>query len=149
MNLLSSPQKRSSRRELMKGLAVGLAGFRALPVQGQSVATRDWSGREPVRYPDPDVISLEKEFNKYRIGTATIERVSTGYRWAEGPAWNGAGNYLVWSDIPNNRQMRWIEEDGHIDVFRKPSNFSNGNTFDWHGRQLSCEHQTRRLVRYE
>jgi gluconolactonase len=149
MNLLSSSQKRSSRRELMKGLAAGLAGLRALPAQGQSATTRDWSGRVPVRYPDPDVISLEKEFNKYRIGTATIERVSTGYRWAEGPAWNGAGNYLVWSDIPNNRQMRWIEEDGHVDVFRKPSNFSNGNTFDWQGRQLSCEHQTRRLVRYE
>jgi gluconolactonase len=149
MNLLSSSQKNSSRRELIKTVAAGLAGLGVFPADGQSIAARDWSGSQPGRYPDPDVISLEKEFGKYRIGTAMIERVCTGFRWAEGPAWNGAGNYLVWSDIPNNRQMRWIEEDGHVDVFRKPSNFSNGNTFDWQGRQLSCEHQTRRLVRYE
>jgi gluconolactonase len=149
MNLLSCSQRNSSRRELLKGLAAGLTGLGIFSADAESVATRDWSGNQPVRYPDPDVISLEKEFGRYRIGTATIERVCTGFRWAEGPAWNGAGNYLVWSDIPNNRQMRWIEEDGHVDVFRKPSNFSNGNTFDWQGRQLSCEHQTRRLVRYE
>jgi gluconolactonase len=135
----------------MAGLGVAALGTlggsaRAL---AQSNVSRDWSGREPVRYPDPDVIMLEKEFLKYRIGTATIERISTGYRWAEGPAWSGTGNYLVWSDIPNNRQMRWTEEDGHVSEFRKPSNFSNGNTFDFEGRQLSCEHQTRRLVRYE
>ncbi len=102
-----------------------------------------------VRYPDPNVIVLEKKFSKYRITSAAIERVCTGYRWAEGPAWNGAGDYLVWSDIPNNRQLRWLEEDEHVSDFRKPSNFSNGNTFDFHGRQLSCEHQTRRVVRYE
>jgi gluconolactonase len=110
---------------------------------------RDWSGKQPVRYPDPNVIALDKAFGKYRISTAVIERVCTGFRWAEGPAWNGAGDYLVWSDIPNNRQMRWLEEDGHVDVFRKPTNYSNGNTFDWQGRQLSCEHQARRVVRYE
>jgi gluconolactonase len=137
------------RRDLIKGLAAGLTTLSVSSAEGQFVGTRDWSGNQPVRYPDPDVISLEKEFAKYRIGTSVIERVCTGFRWAEGPAWNGAGNYLVWSDIPNNRQMRWLEEDGHVDVFRKPSNFSNGNTFDWQGRQLSCEHQTRRLVRYE
>jgi gluconolactonase len=141
--------EKSTRRELIKGMAAGLTCLAASFAAGESATTRDWSGKQPVRYPDPDVISLEKEFGKYRIGTATIERIATGFRWAEGPAWNGAGNYLVWSDIPNNRQMRWIEEDGHVDVFRKPSNFSNGNTFDWQGRQLSCEHQTRRLVRYE
>jgi gluconolactonase len=145
---LSSSHSKSSRRALIKG-AAALAGLGALSTKGQSVLARDWSGTQPIRYPDPDVISLDKAFGKYRIGTATIERVATGFRWAEGPAWNGAGNYLVWSDIPNNRQMRWLEEDNHISVFRKPSNFSNGNTFDWEGRQLSCEHQTRRLVRYE
>ena len=124
----------STRRDLLQGLAAGLTTLSVSSAEGQSVATRDWSGNQPVRYPDPDVISLEKEFAKYRIGTAVIERVCTGFRWAEGPAWNGVGNYLVWSDIPNNRQMRWLEEDGHVAVFRKPSNFSNGNTFDWSKR---------------
>ena len=65
------------------------------------------------------------------------------------PAWNWSGRYLVWSDIPNNRQLRWLEDDGHVSVFRAPSNNSNGNTFDFQGRQLSCEHLTRRVVRYE
>jgi gluconolactonase len=69
--------------------------------------------------------------------------------WSEGPAWSAEGRYLVWSDIPNNRQLRWIEDDGRVSVFRMPSNNSNGNTFDFQGRQLSCEHVTRRIVRYE
>jgi gluconolactonase len=70
--------------------------------------------------------------------------------WAEGPAWNGVGRYLVWSDIPNNEQLRWLEEDGHVGRrFRYPSGNSNGNTFDYQGRQLACEHGTRRVVRYE
>jgi len=133
-----------SRREV---LAAGGVGLSAISPRAQSA--RDWSGREPIGYPDPNVIVLDKAFTKYRITSATIERMCSGFRWAEGPAWNGAGNYLVWSDIPNNRQMRWLEEDGHVSECRKPSNFSNGNTFDWQGRQLSCEHQTRRVVRYE
>ena len=69
--------------------------------------------------------------------------------WAEGPAWNGVGRYLVWSDIPNNVQHRWLDDDGHVTVMRNPSNNSNGNTFDFSGRQISCEHGTRRVVRYE
>ena len=69
--------------------------------------------------------------------------------WMEGPAWCSQGRYLVWSDIPNNRQMRYVEEDGRVTVFRAPSNNSNGNTFDFQGRQLSCEHGERRVVRYE
>ena len=69
--------------------------------------------------------------------------------WAEGPAWNGAGNYLVWSDIPNNSQLRYLPEDGHVSVMRNHSHNSNGNTFDWHGRQISCEHANRRVTRYE
>lgn len=149
MKLPSSPQDGASRRGLIKGLAAGLAGLGGFSAKGQSDAPRDWSGTQPIRYPDPGVVPLEKQFGKYRIGSAAIERLCTGFRWAEGPAWNGAGNYLVWSDIPNNRQMRWLEEDGHVDVFRKPSNFSNGNTFDWQGRQVTCEHQMRRVVRYE
>ncbi len=103
----------------------------------------------PVRYPDPDIISLDKRFNKYKIGNTAIQRLYTGLLWAEGPAWNAEGRYLIWSDIPNNRQMRWLDDDGHVSVFRKPSNYSNGNTFDFEGRELSCEHDTRRVVRYE
>ena len=69
--------------------------------------------------------------------------------WAEGPAWNGVGNYLLWSDIPNDVQLRWLDDDGHVSVFRNPAGNSNGNTFDWEGRQISCEHGNRRVVRYE
>ena len=78
-----------------------------------------------------------------------IRRLYIGTMWAEGPAWNGVGRYLVWSDIPNNVQMRWLDEDGHVSTFRNPSGYSNGNTFDFQGRQLSCEHGGRRVVRYE
>ena len=73
----------------------------------------------------------------------------TGALWSEGPAWSAQGRYLVWSDIPNNRQLRWLEDNGQVSTFRAPSNNSNGNSFDFQGRQLSCEHLTRRVVRYE
>jgi gluconolactonase len=103
----------------------------------------------PVRYPDPDIVVLDKRFAKYKIGNTPIRRLHTGMLWAEGPAWNGVGRYLMWSDIPNNVQLRWLNEDGHIGTFRSPSGYSNGNTFDHQGRQLSCEHGNRRVVRYE
>ena len=93
----------------------------------RATLSRDWSGRDPIHYPDPDVITLDKRFAKYKLTSAAIERVCTGMRWAEGPAWNGAGNYLMWSDIPNDRQMRWLEEDAHVGVFRHPCGNSNGN----------------------
>src|SRR5438874_13593617 len=112
-------------------------------------AQRDWSGQNPTRYPDPDIVALDQRFAKYKIGNTVIQRLHTGMLWAEGPAWNGVGKYLVWSDIPNNVQMRWIEEDGRVTTFRNPSGYSNGNTFDFEGRQLSCEHGGRRVVRYE
>jgi len=110
---------------------------------------RDWSGQVPVRYPDPDIIALDNRFRRYMVGNTTIHKVYTGTLWAEGPAWNGVGRFLVWSDIPNNVQMRWMEEDGHISVFRNPSGYSNGNTFDFEGRQISFEHGGRRVARYE
>jgi len=110
---------------------------------------RTWNAGQPAHYPDPDVIALDKRFSKYMIGNAAIERLWTGARWAEGPAWCGPGHFLVWSDIPNNRQMRWLEEDGHASVFRAPSDYSNGNTFDFENRQVSCQHAQRRVVRFE
>ena len=110
---------------------------------------RDWSGQNPLPYPDPDIIALDNRFRPYIIFNTPIQRLYTGTLWAEGPAWNGQGHYLVWSDIPNNVQMRWLEEDGRVTAFRNPSGYSNGNTFDYEGRQLSCEHGGRRVVRYE
>ncbi|MBM3726348.1 MAG: SMP-30/gluconolactonase/LRE family protein [Acidobacteria bacterium] len=123
------------------------AATAATPLAAQS--RRDYGSNNPVRYPDPDIKSLDKRFDKYKLGNTPIRRLHTGMLWAEGPAWNGVGRYLVWSDIPNNVQMRWIEDDGHVSVMRHPAGNSNGNTFDWQGRQISCEHGTRRLVRYE
>ena len=99
--------------------------------------------------PIRDIVILEERFAKYRLGNTPIQRIHNGTLWAEGPAWNGVGRYLLWSDIPNDRQMRWLEEDGHTSVFRQPSGNSNGNTFDYQGRQISCEHGTRKVVRYE
>ena len=114
-----------------------------------ALAQRDWSGRNPTRYPDPDVVVLDPRFAKIKVGNGSIERLHVGCRWAEGPAWNAVGRYLIWSDIPNDRQLRWVQDDGHVSTFRSPAQYSNGNTFDYEGRQLSCEHDTRRLVRYE
>jgi gluconolactonase len=112
-------------------------------------APRDWSGETTIRYPDPDIIALDNRFRRYIVGNTVMKRLHTGTLWAEGPAWNGVGRYLVWSDIPNNVQMRWLEEEGRVTTFRNPSGYSNGNTFDFEGRQLSCEHGGRRVVRYE
>ncbi|MCH7726987.1 MAG: SMP-30/gluconolactonase/LRE family protein [Planctomycetes bacterium] len=105
----------------------------------------------PVRYPDPDIVVLDKRFAKYKLGNTPIQRLyhSKKMLWAEGPAWNGVGRYLLWSDIPNNVQLRWLADDGRVTIFRHPSGNSNGNTFDFHGRQIACEHGNRRVVRYE
>jgi gluconolactonase len=105
--------------------------------------------RPSERYPDPAVQVLDPSFNKYRLGLAGVERLATGMRWCEGPAWFGAGRYLVWSDIPNNRIMRWQEETGRVSVFREPSNNANGNTRDRQGRLVTCEHDARRITRTE
>jgi len=112
-------------------------------------AQRFEPGAPPLRYPDADIVALDPRFKKYAIGNTPIQRLYTGLLWAEGPTWNGGGRYLVWSDIPNNRQLRWLEEDGHVSTFHSPSGYSNGNTFDWERRLLSCEHDNRRVVRYE
>jgi gluconolactonase len=99
-------------------------------------------------YPDPSIEVLDDSFLKYRIFSAAVERIATGFRWCEGPVWFGDGRYLLWSDIPNNCIMRWDEETGSVAVFRKPSNFANGNTRDRAGRLVTCEHG-RRLTRTE
>lgn len=101
------------------------------------------------RYPDPAVQSLDPRFDKYRLPLAGVERLATGCRWAEGPVWLGDGRYLLWSDIPNNRVMRWDEATGEVGEFRKPSNYANGATRDRQGRLVHCEHGGRRIVRTE
>lgn len=95
------------------------------------------------------MLSIQPAFDGLMQKNTPLVRLWTGALWAEGPAWNALGRYLVWSDIPNNRQLRRLDEDGHVSVFRAPSNNSNGNTFDFQGRQVTCEHLTRRVVRYE
>ena len=154
-----------SRRGALGAIGLGAAGLaigaRAQegpdlgPVDPPSTVTsppRDFGpeGAPNVYFWDPDVIAVEDSFYGLAQPNAPIERLYTGTLWAEGPAWNAVGRYLVWSDIPNNRQLRYLAEDGHVsERFRYPSNNSNGNSFDHQGRQLSCEHLTRRVVRYE
>lgn len=102
-----------------------------------------------VRYPDPAVQVLDPSFNQYRILLAAVERLATGCRWGEGPVWFGDHRCLLWSDIPNNRILRWSEETGRVSIFRAPSNFANGNTRDRQGRLVTCEHGGRRITRTE
>jgi gluconolactonase len=129
--------------------AAGTAARAQTPPGSTNPPRRYGPGAEPARYPDPDIIVLEKRFARIKIGNTPIRRLHTGMLWAEGPAWNGVGKYLVWSDIPNDVQLRWLEDDGHVSVIRNPAGNSNGNTFDREGRQVSCEHGNRRVVRYE
>ncbi|MGZ0189569.1 MAG: SMP-30/gluconolactonase/LRE family protein [Alphaproteobacteria bacterium] len=108
--------------------------------------TAGW--RDHPRYPDPLIEALDPRFQKYMIFSAAVERLYTGCRWAEGPVYFGDGRYLLWSDIPNNRILKWEEETGDVSVFRKPSNFGNGHTRDRQGRLVTCEHG-RRVTRTE
>jgi gluconolactonase len=101
------------------------------------------------RYPDPHIEVLDEKRFKGSPGTGAVERVATGFRWAEGPAYFPAGRYLIFSDIPNNRMMRLTEDDNHLSVFRYPSFNSNGNTIDREGRLITCEHSGRRVTRTE
>jgi len=150
-----------SRRTLVGAIAAGaaVAGSRTVMAQAEkgvppSVVTsppRDFSPNAPpnVYVFDPDIVIIDPLFTQYVQGNTPIKRLWTGALWSEGPAWSAQGHYLVWSDIPNNRQLRWLEDTGAVSVFRMPSNNSNGNTFDFQGRQISCEHLARRVVRYE
>lgn len=131
----------TSRRTAL-GAVAGAAAAQLMQAQ-----TRDYS--QPSTYPDPDIVTLDRRFSRYVLFNTPIQRLWTGSLWAEGPAWNGVGRFLVWSDIPNDVQYRWIADDNRVTVFRKPAGYSNGNTFDGQGRQLSCEHGGRRVVRYE
>ena len=106
-----------------------------------------WAPAE--RYPDPAIQILDPRFAKYRVTLGAVERLCTGCRWAEGPVWFGDGRFLLWSDIPNNRILKWEEETGAVSIFRKPSSNANGNTRDRQGRLVTCEHDARRVTRTE
>lgn len=110
-------------------------------------ASDDW--RPAARYPDPAITALDPRFESYWLKLASVERIATGCRWAEGPVWFGDGRYLLWSDIPNNRILKWEEETGAVSIYRKPSNYANGNTRDRQGRLITCEHGGRRITRTE
>jgi gluconolactonase len=154
-----------SRRQVLRaaGIAAGAAmvpsigsgqtqqGGQIGPPSTVTNPPRDFgpNGAPTTYFSDPDIVFVDPSFGNLIQVNSSIKRLHTGTLWAEGPAWSGQGRYLVWSDIPNNVQLRWLEDDGRVTVFRSPSNNSNGNTFDFQGRQLSCEHLTRRVVRYE
>jgi gluconolactonase len=103
----------------------------------------------PVRYPDPNIKILDPRFTPLVLGNAAIETIATGCRFTEGPVWFGDLRCLVWSDIPNDRMMKWEEETGSVSLFRKPSHYANGNTRDRHGRLITCEMDSQRLTRTE
>ena len=141
--LRRDPEAMISRRTLVRGLAIAggataLGSGGALAQQSSEVAPpttittppRDFGpGGAPTTYFwDPDIIAVDPSFNDLAQPNTAIKRLHTGLLWAEGPAWNAQGRYLLWSDIPNNRQMRWLEDDGRVSVFRSPSNNSNPTT---------------------
>ena len=112
----------------------------------QTPTTAGW--RDQPRYPDPLIHVLDPRFQPYVIFSAAVERLYTGCRWSEGPVYFADGRYLLWSDIPNSRILKWEEETGAVSAFRKPSNYGNGNTRDRQGRLITCEHG-RRVTRTE
>ena len=126
------------------------AGAAAATLAAQkSASAQSFEFKPNQRYPDASVEILDPSFAKYRMFSSTLEQVATGMRWAEGPVWFGDGHYLLVSDIPNNRIMRYDEATGNWGVFRHPSNFANGNARDRQGRLITCEHLTRRVTRTE
>src|SRR3954464_15523530 len=136
----------TSRRHLLGGAVAALAttGL-AKPALAQA-----FPFKPNQRYPEPSIEILDPSFLKYRIYSSTLEQVATGMRWAEGPVYFPEGGYLLCSDIPNNRIMKYDEKDGSFSVFRSPANYANGNTRDRQGRLITCEHSvTRRVVRTE
>jgi gluconolactonase len=104
---------------------------------------------DPIRYPDPRIKILDARFTPLVLGNAAIETIASSCRFTEGPVWFGDLRCLLWSDIPNDRMMKWEEETGAVSLFRKPSHYANGNTRDRQGRLITCEMDAQRLTRTE
>ena len=139
-NNISTP-----RRQWLK-----LAAGSSLSALSAAAGAQSFDFRPNQRYPDPAVQILDPSFAKYRIYSSTVEQVATGMRWAEGPAYHVKGGYLLFSDIPNNRIMKFDEATGKTSVFREKANYANGNVIDRQGRLVTCEHSvTRRVTRTE
>jgi gluconolactonase len=152
-----------SSRLTRRGMIAGAAAFAPTLARGQnakpqlgtppsviSQPPRQWGRFAPPEiYPDPDILIIDPSFNRYLIGLTAIHRLWTGFQWAEGPAWSGEGEYVVFSDVKGDTQYRYIWENGKVSAFRKPSWNGNGNSFDFQGRQLSCQDFFRRVVRWE
>ncbi len=138
-------ENKNTRRGFLKtALGTGLA------TMGGLAGAQSFEFKPNQRYPDPAVQILDPGFARHRIYSSTVEQVATGMRWAEGPVYFPEGGYLLVSDIPNNRIMKYSEKDGAFTVFRTPSNYANGNTRDRQGRLVTCEHSvTRRVTRTE
>ncbi|QHI96591.1 twin-arginine translocation signal domain-containing protein [Xylophilus rhododendri] len=138
-------QDNNSRRRFLKtASATGIAGLSGL------AGAQSFDFKPNQRYPDPSVYVLDPSFAKYRLYSSTVEQLGSGMRWAEGPAYSVEGGYLLLSDIPNNRLMKYDEKTGKFGVFKTGVNYTNGNVFDRQGRLISCEHSvTRRIVRTE
>lgn len=134
------------QRRTFMNIAAGTAASLALKPWELAEAQQS---KTPVIYPDPAIETVDPRFAKYVVGNAAVERLYTGTRWAEGPVWFGDGRYVLFSDVPNNRILRWLEDTGEVSVFRYPSNYSNGNCRDRQGRFVTCEQDTRRVTRTE
>jgi gluconolactonase len=134
------------QRRIFLNVATGAAAALALD---PSAFASNPDAKSPTHYPDPAIEILDPRFAKSVTFQAEVERLYTGCRWAEGPVWFGDGRYLLWSDIPNNRILRWLEDTGEVSVFRQPSNYANGNTRDRLGHLVTCEHDSRRVTRTE
>ena len=148
-----------NRRLMLAGAAAAIPGLahaqesKAQLGTPRSVITnppRDFGpGAPPPGSPDPDIIRVDPSFGTLLIGQAAIKRVSTGYHFLEGPAWSAVGLYLIFSDVKEDTLYRYLWDDGQVTVMRKPSFSTNGNSFDFQGRQLSTQDYFRRVVRWE
>jgi len=137
---------KTSRRKLLEGTAAALA----TTALSKPTLAQAFSFTSNQRYPDPAIEILDPSFAKYRLYSSTLEQLATGMRWAEGPVYFPEERYVLVSDIPNNRIMKYSEKDGSFTVFRSPSNYANGNTRDRQARLVTCEHSvTRRITRTE
>jgi gluconolactonase len=141
---MKTPHDATRRNFLKTAAGTGLA------LAGGAALAQSFPFTPNQRYPDPSLVILDPSFAKYRIYSSTIEQVGTGMRWAEGPVYFPEGGYVLVSDIPNNRIMKYDEKSGAFTLFRANANYANGNTRDRQGRLVTCEHSvTRRITRTE